>query len=133
MRVKLANKLPVKDLVGLSARLLGSRGFGVTPVPAKGARYLSLAVRPRLVATHRDGRCVVVVLAAPAERFNILMALLNDKAARSLLFAGDAIYSIEVHCWRRNAAGQQKVETIKVTADDFCPDGTGYILLGVIT
>jgi hypothetical protein len=126
---KLANKLPAADPVSWSTRLLRSRGFGVTPVPAKGVRYLSLAVRPRLVATHRDGRCVVVVLASPAERFGVLMSLLNDKAARSLLFAVDADYSVEVHTWRRDAAGQTKAEVIVVDADDFCPDGPPYALL----
>jgi hypothetical protein len=112
--------------------MLKERGFDVTPVPPKGARYLSLAVRPRLVATHRDGRCVVVVLAAPVERFGMLMSLFSDKAARSLLFAGDAIFSIEVHTWRRDAAGRRKVEVIEVTADDFCPDGQGFILVGIL-
>jgi hypothetical protein len=132
MRVKLANKLPTADPVSWSTRLLKSQGFGVTPIPAKGARYLSLAVRPRLVATHRDGRCVVVVHAPPAERFGTLMSLLNDRAAQSLLFASDAIFSIEIHTWRRDAAGRIKAEVIEITADDFCPDGQWYLFLGVI-
>jgi hypothetical protein len=132
MASKLTSKLPAKDPASWSARLLESRGFGVTLVPPKGARYLSMAVRPRLVATHRDGRCVVVVHAAPVERFGVLMSLLNDRAARSLLFASDAIFAIEVHVWRRDAAGRLKVEVIEVDADDFCPDGGPYILLGIL-
>jgi hypothetical protein len=75
---------------------------------------------------------VVVVLAIPAERFGMLMSLFSDRAAASLLFAGDAIFSIEVHTWRRNAASRTKVEVIEVTADDFCPDGGGYILVGIL-
>jgi hypothetical protein len=129
---KPAIKLPTTDPVSWSRRLLEGRGFGVTPVPTKGARYLSLAVPPRLVATHRDGRCVVVVLAAPAERFGVLMTLLNDKVARSLLFSSDAIFSIELHTWRQNAAGRRKVEVAEVTADDFCPDGGEYVLVEIL-
>jgi hypothetical protein len=129
MRAKLANKLPVKDPVSQSARLLESRGFGVTPVPVKGARYLSLTVRPRLVATHRDGRCVVVIVTAVAERFGTLVTLFGDRAAASLLFAGDADYSIELHCWRRGADGQPKVEVTEITADDFCSGGQAHALL----
>jgi hypothetical protein len=75
----------------------------------------------------------VVVFATPAERFATLMALLNDKAARSLLFATDADYSIEVHSWRKNLAGQPVAEVIPLTADDYCPDGQGLILVGVLT
>jgi hypothetical protein len=131
MPAKLTSKLPSADPMAWSTRLLKERGFGVTKIPTKGARYLSLAVRPALVATHRDGRCIVVVHANPAERFGTLLALLNDKAARSLLFAGDAVYSIEVHTWRRDAAGRLKVEVIEVDADDFCPDGSGYELQGI--
>jgi hypothetical protein len=129
MGAKLTSKLLAKDPVSLSRRLLESRGFGVTPIPAKGARYLSPAVRPQLVATHRDGRCVVVIIASLAERFGILMTLFDDRAAQSLLFAGDAFYTIEIHCWRRDAAGRQKVEVIEVTADDFDPYGAVGALL----
>jgi hypothetical protein len=111
--------------------MLKRRGFSVTPVPTKGVRYLSLAVQPRLVATRRDGRCVVVVFATPAERFATLMALLNDKAARSLLFATDADYSIEVHSWQRNMAGQPRAEVMPLIADDYCPDGQGLIASAV--
>jgi hypothetical protein len=132
MASKLTSKLPAKDPASWSARLLESRGFGVTPVPTKGNRYLSMTVRPALVATHKDGRCIVVVHASPAERFGVLMSLFKDRAARSLLFAADAVYSIEVHTWRRDAAGRLKVEVIEVDADDFCPDGGPYILLGIL-
>jgi hypothetical protein len=131
MRVKLANKLPIKDPVGSSAHLLGSRGFGATPIPKKGRRYLSLAIPPQLVATHRDGRCVVVVVTTLAERFGTLVSLFGDRVAASLLFAGDADYSIELHCWRRSADGQPKAEITEITADDFCVDGPWCILLGV--
>jgi hypothetical protein len=119
--------------VAWSSRFLKSRGFGVTKVPTKGARYLSLAARPALVATHKDSRCIVVVHASPAERFGVLMSLFNDRAARSLLFASDsAVFSIEVHVWRRDAAGRLKVEVIEVDADDFCPDGPTQTLLVLI-
>jgi hypothetical protein len=116
-----------------STRLMKSRGFGVTNVPGKGTRYLSLAVQPRLVATHRDGRCIVVGFATPAERFGVLMSLLNDKAAKSLLFAAGADYTIEIHCWQRNLAGQPRAEIIPLDADDFLPDDRWCILLGVLT
>jgi hypothetical protein len=126
---KPANKLPAADPVSWSRRLLEGRGFGVTPIPAKGKHYLSLAVPPQLIATHRDGRCVVVVLATPVERFGVLMKLFSDRAAASLLFAGDADYSIEVHTWKRDAAGRRKVEVVPVTADDYCPDGPAHALV----
>jgi hypothetical protein len=129
---KLTSKLPSADPMAWSTRMLKSRGFGVTPVPAKGARYLSLAVRPALVATHPNGRCIVVVHASPAERFGVLMSLFNDRAARSLLFAGDAIFAIELHTWRRDAAGRLKVEVIEVDADDFCPGGPAHTLLVIL-
>jgi hypothetical protein len=72
---------------------------------------------------------VVVVIAAPAERFGVLMALLDDPAAEFLLFASDADYAIEVHTWRQDAAGRRKVEVIEITADDFCPDGQAHALV----
>jgi hypothetical protein len=132
MHVKLTSKLPIADPVGWSIRQLKARGFGVTKIPAKGARYLSLAVRPHLVATHRDGRCAVVIVATIAERFGVLMALLGDKAARSLLFASDADYAIEVHTWGKDATGQPKAEIAEITVDDFLPDGQVCLFLGVV-
>jgi hypothetical protein len=64
---------------------------------------------------------VVIVLPA-AERFEAMMKLLGDRAARSLLFAADADYSIELHCWGKNVAGQWRAEVTLLDADDFLPD-----------
>jgi hypothetical protein len=132
MRGKLSNKLPTKDPAVLSTRLLESRGFGVTPIPSKGKRYLSLAVRPHLVATHRDGRCAVVFVTTVAERFEQLVKLFGDRAAASLLFAGDADYSIELHCWGKDATGRSRAEVTELTADDFCTDGPWCLVVGVL-
>jgi hypothetical protein len=133
MRAKLANELPTKDPKVLSARLLESRGFGVTSVPAKGKRYLSLAIPPQLVATHRDGRCVVAVITTVAERFEKLVKLFGDRAAASLLFAGDADYSIELHCWGKDATGRPRAEVTELTADDFCTNGPWCLFVGVLS
>jgi hypothetical protein len=123
----------MKDPLTWSTEMLRRRGFSVTPVPTKGKRYLSLSVPPQLVATRRDGRCIIVVFASPAERFATLMALLNDKAARSLVFAVDADYSIEVHSWSRNLVGQPRAEVMVLDADDYCPEGQGLVLVGVLS
>ena len=131
MRVKLTSKLPAKDPASWSARLLESRGFGVTPVhPVKGRRYLSPLFRPQLVASHRDGRCVLVLVTKAAERFGLLVNLFGDAAVPALLYASDALYTVEVHCWGRDADGMPKVEVTEVSADDFAPDGRSCTLPG---
>ena len=128
---KLTNRLPAKDPVSWSRRLLASRGFGVTPVhPVKGRRYLSPLFRPQLVASHRDGRCVLVLVARAADRFGLLVNLFGDAAVPALLYASDALYTVEVHCWGRDADGMPKVKVTEVSADDFAPAGQVCALLG---
>jgi hypothetical protein len=65
--------------------------------------------------------------------FEALVKLLGDRAARSLLFAGDADYAIELHCWGKSVAGQWKAEVTPLDADDFLPDDRLCLFLGVLT
>jgi hypothetical protein len=56
--------------------------------------------------------------------------LFGDAAVLALLYAPDALYTIEVHCWGRDADGRPKVQVTEVTADDFARDGRLFALLG---
>jgi hypothetical protein len=76
---------------------------------------------------------VVVIIATVAERFGMLVKLFGDRAAASLLFAGDADYAIELHCWGKSIAGQWKAEVTPLDADDFLPDDRLCLFLGVLT
>jgi hypothetical protein len=56
--------------------------------------------------------------------------LFGDEVAQSLLYASDASYTVEIHCWGRDADGRPQVEVTEVSADDFAHAGQLCALLG---
>jgi hypothetical protein len=71
-----------------------------------------------------------VIVTKAAERFGLLVNLFGDAAVPALLYASDASYTVEIHCWGRDADGKPKVEVTEVSADDFAPAGQVCALLG---
>jgi hypothetical protein len=56
--------------------------------------------------------------------------LFGDAAVSALLYASDALYTVEVHCWGRNADGIPKALVTEVSADDFAHNGRLWSLRG---
>jgi hypothetical protein len=107
------------DLVARSAGLLDARGYlFVARLPEKG--------RPLHLVGHDPGRnrLVVVAVVAWGRRLAALLQLLGDRRLARLCRC-PGVAEVQLHCWRRSAAGRLVCETLTLTAADFAGRARG--------